>query len=212
MASGIDRIVLSHSHTRGSSPADRTRVSTLAVCGAARFPLWSASAMFTRRRKVRAGERTHFRLMTPGDEFVKKLERFIGGTSESTNENTSIRYAFYSAHAFKSKFVRERHLHCTARLPIQPSSSTVIFLHTRKATTNHFGGPPRGGDDDDDLEAESQDRRSGCRQCREDGYVERRVDDEGHEAEESPSHKGAVRARGEASLELQGVQRLSARS
>ena len=53
LASGIDRIVLSHSHTRGSSPADRTRVSTLAVCGAARFPLWSASAMFTRRRKVR---------------------------------------------------------------------------------------------------------------------------------------------------------------
>ena len=35
--------------------------------------------------------------MTPGDEFVKKLERFIGGTNESTNENTSIRYAFYRA-------------------------------------------------------------------------------------------------------------------
>lgn len=43
------------------------------------------------------GSRTHFRLMTPGDEFVKKLERFIGGTNESTNENTSIRYVFYSA-------------------------------------------------------------------------------------------------------------------
>jgi hypothetical protein len=37
-------------------------------------------------------------------------------------------------------------------------------------------------------------------------------DDEGHEAEESPSNKGAVRTRGEASLEVQGVQRLSARS
>tara|TARA_B100000768_G_scaffold164139_1_gene165866 strand:+ start:436 stop:561 length:126 start_codon:yes stop_codon:yes gene_type:complete len=35
--------------------------------------------------------------MTPGDEFVKKLERFIGGTNESANENTSIRYAFYRA-------------------------------------------------------------------------------------------------------------------
>ena len=28
---------------------------------------------------------------------MKKLERFIGGTNESTNENTSIRYAFYRA-------------------------------------------------------------------------------------------------------------------
>ena len=37
-------------------------------------------------------------------------------------------------------------------------------------------------------------------------------DGEGHEAEESPSHKGAMRARGEVPLELQGVQRLSARS
>ena len=34
----------------------------------------------------------------------------------------------------------------------------------------------------------------------------------GDEAEESPSNKGAMRARGEGSLELQGVQRLSARS
>ena len=36
--------------------------------------------------------------------------------------------------------------------------------------------------------------------------------EEGDEAEESPSNKGAVRARGEATLEVQGVQRLSARS
>jgi len=35
---------------------------------------------------------------------------------------------------------------------------------------------------------------------------------EGREAEERPLHKGAMRARGEASLEVQGVQRLSARS
>ena len=36
-------------------------------------------------------------------------------------------------------------------------------------------------------------------------------DREWNEAEESPSHEGAVRARGEVSVELQGVQRLSAR-
>ena len=42
--------------------------------------------------------------------------------------------------------------------------------------------------------------------------AERRVDDEGHEAEESPDALRALRARGEASLEVQGVQRLSARS
>ena len=38
------------------------------------------------------------------------------------------------------------------------------------------------------------------------------ADGEGHEAEESPSHEGAMRARGEVPLEVQGVQRLSARS
>jgi hypothetical protein len=66
--------------------------------------------------------------------------------------------------------------------------------------------------DDDGLEAESQDRRSGCRRCREDGYIERGVDQEGHEAEDSPEALRAVRARGEEALEVQGVQRLSARS
>ena len=66
--------------------------------------------------------------------------------------------------------------------------------------------------DDDGLEAESQDSRSECRRCREDGYIERGVDQEGHEAEESPLHKGAMRARGAEALEVQGVQRLSARS
>ena len=59
--------------------------------------------------------------------------------------------------------------------------------------------------DDDGLEAESQDRRSGCWRCREHGYIEGGVDQEGHEAEESPSHKGAVRARGEEALGVQGV-------
>jgi len=66
--------------------------------------------------------------------------------------------------------------------------------------------------DDDGLEAESQDSGSEYRRCREHGYIERRVDQEGHEAEESPSNKGAVRARGEASLMVQGMQWVSARS
>jgi hypothetical protein len=66
--------------------------------------------------------------------------------------------------------------------------------------------------DDDGLAAESQDRRSECRRCREHGYIERGVEQEGHEAEESPEALRAVRARGEATLEVQGVQCLSARS
>jgi hypothetical protein len=74
------------------------------------------------------------------------------------------------------------------------------------------GAPTSRDGDDDGLEAESQDRRSECRRCREHGYIERRVDQEGHEAEDSPDAPWAVRARGEASLEVQGVQRLSARS
>ena len=70
----------------------------------------------------------------------------------------------------------------------------------------------RGADGDDDgLEAESQDRRSGCRRCREHGYIERGVDQEGHEAEESPEAPRAVRARGEVPLTVQGVRCLSAR-
>ena len=64
---------------------------------------------------------------------------------------------------------------------------------------------------DDGLEAESQDSRSECRRCRELGYIERGVDQEGHEAEESPSHEGVMSARGEVALEVHGVQRVSAR-
>ena len=74
------------------------------------------------------------------------------------------------------------------------------------------GAPTSRDGDDDGLETESQDRRSECRRCREHGYIEGRVDQEGHEAEDSPEAPRAMRARGEASLELQGVQRLSARS
>ena len=74
------------------------------------------------------------------------------------------------------------------------------------------GAPTSRDGDDDGLEAESQDSRSECRRCREHRYVERRVDQEGHEAEDSPEAPWAVRARGEVPLELHGVQGLSARS
>jgi len=66
--------------------------------------------------------------------------------------------------------------------------------------------------DDDGLEAESQDSRSECRRCREQGYIERGVDQEGHETEDSPEAPRAVRARGEEALGVQGVRCLSARS
>ena len=74
------------------------------------------------------------------------------------------------------------------------------------------GAPTSRDGDDDGLETESQDSRSECRRCREHGYIERRVDQEGHEAEVCPEAPRAVRARDEVPLELQGVQRLSARS
>ena len=74
------------------------------------------------------------------------------------------------------------------------------------------GAPTSHGGHDDGLEAESQDTRSECRRCREHGYIERGVDEEGHEAEESPEALRAVRARGEEALELQGVSCLSART
>jgi len=41
--------------------------------------------------------------------------------------------------------------------------------------------------------------------------MERGVDDEGHEAEDSPYHKWVMRSRGEQALDLHGVQRVSAR-
>ena len=66
--------------------------------------------------------------------------------------------------------------------------------------------------DDDGLEAESQDTRSRCRRCREHGYIERGVDKEGHEAEDSPEALRPVRARGEEALGVQGMQWVSARA
>ena len=77
---------------------------------------------------------------------------------------------------------------------------------TRQA---HFDGRGR---DDYGLEAEGEDCSSRCRRCREHGYIERGVDQEGHEAEESPEALRAVRARGEEALGVQGVQWVSARS
>ena len=84
--------------------------------------------------------------------------------------------------------------------------------------SSHRGFTSRGADlagsdesDDDGLEAEGKDRRSECRRCREHGYIERGVDQEGHEAEESPEAPRAVRARGEVPLKVQGVRCLSAR-
>ena len=59
------------------------------------------------------------------------------------------------------------------------------------------------------LAAERERRALGCgRRGEGDGGG---GDEEGDEAEESPSHEGAMRARGEVSVEMQGVQRLSAR-
>ena len=92
------------------------------------------------------------------------------------------------------------------------SRNSLSILAEKSLGRSHFEGPDLADGDDDGLATESQDRRSGCRRCREHGYIERGVEQEGHEAEESPSNKGAVRARGEASLSLQGVRCLSARS
>ena len=77
---------------------------------------------------------------------------------------------------------------------------TVVVLSKSFTSSLRWARRPRG-EGDDGLEAESQDRRSECRRCREHGYIERGVDQEGHEAEESPEAPRAVRARGEASLE-----------
>ena len=107
--------------------------------------------------------------------------------------------------------VRERHLHC--RSSRSSRAPAPLFFGTRERQQRITSGVHlAGGDDDDDLEAESQDRRSGCRRCREHGYTERGVDQEGHEAEVCPEALRAVRARGEEALGVQGVQRLSARS
>ena len=89
----------------------------------------------------------------------------------------------------------------------------VLYKYLRERRQRITSGRAHLADGDDDgLEAESQDTGSECRRCREHGYIERGVDQEGHEAEDSPEAPRAVRARDEVPLELQGVQRLSARS
>ena len=92
------------------------------------------------------------------------------------------------------------------------SRNSLSILAETSLGRSHFEGPDLADGDDDGLATESQDRRSGCRRCREHGYIEGGVDQEGHEAEVCPEAPRAVRARGEVPLEVQGVQRLSARS
>ena len=71
---------------------------------------------------------------------------------------------------------------------------------------------PRGaGRDAVDLATERESDPRRVWRSRGHGERGRGGDEPGHEAEESPSHEGAMRARGEASIEMQGVQRLSAR-
>ena len=99
----------------------------------------------------------------------------------------------------------------SVRLEVRDRNLSETFLRrvpTRIAKSHFEGRADLADGDDDGLEAARQDRRSGCRRCREHGYIERGVDQEGHEAEESPSNKGAVRARGEDRSNVQGVQSL----
>ena len=63
----------------------------------------------------------------------------------------------------------------------------------------------------DDLAAERESDPQRVWRSRGHGERGRGGVEAGDEAEESPSHEGAVRARGEASVAMQGVQRLSAR-
>ena len=101
----------------------------------------------------------------------------------------------------------------SVRLEVRDRNLSETFLRRVPTQKSHFEGRADLEDGDDDgLAAARQDRRSGCRRCREDEYIERGVDDEGHEAEVCPEALRAVRARGEASLSVQGVRCLSARS
>jgi len=92
------------------------------------------------------------------------------------------------------------------------SRNSLSILAETSLGRSHFEGPDLADGDDDGLATESQDRRSGCRRCREHGYIEGGVDQEGHEAEESPDARRPMRARGEEALGVQVVQCLSARS
>ena len=93
---------------------------------------------------------------------------------------------------------------------VQLRSTRVHFVVASRARVGRC--TPRGaGRDAGDLAAEREsDPQRGWR-SRGHGAGRRGGDEEGDEAEESPSHEGAVRARGEVSVAMQGVQRLSAR-
>ena len=82
----------------------------------------------------------------------------------------------------------------------------------RSEMNENVGTSSARGSDDDGSATDGQDRRSEHRRCRGGSGGPRVADEEGREAEESPSDEGAMRARGEVPLSLQGVQRLSARS
>ena len=74
---------------------------------------------------------------------MKKLERFIGGTTNRPMKTRRSGMLIIQCTRSNRNLVRERHLHCTA-LPDCRSSRAPhrYFLAQRKATTNHFGGPP----------------------------------------------------------------------
>ena len=106
--------------------------------------------------------------------------------------------------------------------PIRSSVGDVVSVKARllllemprvksnALTHRHFDG--RAGEDDDGLGAR---HREAARQCRRDGEMgERRGGgrvEQGDEAEEDPLHEGAMRARDQVPVSVQGVQRLSAR-
>jgi hypothetical protein len=117
-------------HPRIESRRSHARVHPGRVRGSA----LSAMERYRDVHTKKEGSRTHFRLMTPGDEFVKKLERFIGGTNESTNENTSIRYAYTVTRSNQSA------RHCTARLPIVAELQHRYFL-AEKGNNESLRGP-----------------------------------------------------------------------
>ena len=84
-------------------------------------------------------------------------------------------------------------------------------LDRRGRAKGHFGARRPHGDEDDDLAAKRESDPRRVWRSRGHGERGRGADEEGDEAEERPSHEGAVRARGEVSVAMQGVQRLSAR-
>ena len=88
---------------------------------------------------------------------------------------------------------------------------TGVMMSHLTFPESQFGARRPHGDEDDDLAAERESDARRVWRSRGHGARWRGGDEAGDEAEESPSHEGAVRARGEVSLELHGVRRLSPR-